>query len=68
MNLGDTVKFVSGAVLAASYVAGLVVLVWHGSISGGDAIGAAGAVVLPVIGAAIHGSGVAAVTQNSSGK
>jgi hypothetical protein len=63
----DTIKFGIGAILAIAYVAGLVVLVWHGSITGSEAVGAAGAVVLPIVGAAIHGSGAQIGAQAASG-
>lgn len=56
--MNDTIKFLGGVVLAGVYIAGLVVLTWHGSIDGATAVAAAAVPVGTIIGAAIHGNGV----------
>lgn len=64
--MSDSIKFGFGALVALGYVAGLVILIWHGSITGSEGLAAAGAVVLPVVGAAIHSNGVSAAQQSST--
>jgi len=55
------------AVLVAIYMIGLGVLAWHHTITGDQALAATGAVLLPLIGALAHSTGVNAGANAASG-
>ena len=54
----DGFKLLLGVILVGLYLGALVALAWHATITGDQAIGAAGAVILPLLGALVHSNGV----------
>lgn len=65
--MNDTVKWIVAGVAAVAYLGMITALAWHGSITGSEALGAAGAVVLPIVGVIAHSSGVSTGADAAKG-